>query len=680
MWYEPEHKYSKNKAWGDQFNYTYPTIEVETTYLLIDSQDKEPICGAANNTHFVFPVAEDTNTSQPGLELFENPGSSPSMPNVVTLAGVEGIVENWNKTTEGRIRMQKTYTLSKDERVRFLDHMLEYNGIVSGGFASVDIWYTGNTDDELLRSSVLLGNVTANDPHAITWFDRHANAFANSNHPDRKWYAQLEGYYLPYNDSSITVGIELQAGDVFYVDGVRYDVPAIEVLDGDGNRTNGAELFKYITLRTPLPKKDMIRVTTDTVPDDGIISSQWIVTIPPETIIPLNPPFNMVHDIVDDISHNYYYFNGSDVVDRIIKGYDPLEVYYIVETIEPRYSTNLLEILNETITGDAAPLEDWTKYDVITRPDQYTEFVLPADTKPITSRYRNDYLITTSFLANNSIGISDLIDHVHTPIPRVAFVFDAIDNQGIYINKPAGAPPVVFNEAPNVSVTITPGTSVPALTPLTLCTNETTDDEGWPLSIEIDWKDGTFETKIMQDAWTPVCFEHKYLRNGSYNISVSATDRYGLTGTETYQVTITNDGAILVFRPGWNAFSLPVDNVTLTVDGMINPAIHTWFSGVVFRWDETADDWEQLTGADRLYPQYGYFVYGPMSGTVEIGITGTAATFNDTWMVSGRWNLLGVGYEPQTVSYWSYWWEPGTHAYISTHNLEPGKGYFVMKA
>ncbi|MCD6478666.1 MAG: hypothetical protein J7L44_02140 [Candidatus Diapherotrites archaeon] len=662
MWYEPEHVYSKP-------TYKHPTIEVESTYMLIDTQDKMPISGSANKTFFVFPIAEDESTAQPGLELFENPGSVPGRENVVTLAYVNGSVEPYNKTVNGTIRIQKTYELNIGDKVQFLDHNLEFVGVVVHNgtyYAKVRVGYAGNRDTET-GANVVLGefNGTYKDPHQITWFKRHTEKFENPTHPHTTWYAYLVDYYPQYNKSEITIGKELSAGDVFYVDGVRYDVPAVEVLDTDNN--NVADAFKYITLRTPLPKGD-----GRLVKDDGIISSQWIVTIPPGTIIPLNPPFNMEHDIVDDIG-GYYIFSSS-VADRIIEGYGPLEVYYVAETIEPRYSTNLLEILNETFHANRAPDEDWIKYDVITRPDQYTEFVLPADIEHQRDIYCNDYLITTSFLANNSIGKSDLVDPIYG-IPRAAFIFDAMDNRGIYINKPAGAPPVVFNEAPTVNLTVTPATPVPALTLIRVCTNGTTDDQ-WPLSIEIDWKDGTFETKTMPDEWTPVCFEHRYFKSGIYNISVTATDTYGLTDTQIQSVNITNDGAVLVFRPGWNAFSTPVENDS-TVSELFGG--FSWYYAV-YKWDETTQKWVALGPGDKLDPKRGYFVHGPVSGTARIELTGTAATFDDTWMQPG-WILVGTGFNPVELSYdrWAYWWDPGANTYIPTHNLEPGKGYFIKK-
>jgi hypothetical protein len=667
MWYEPDHVYSKPI-------YKHPTIEVETTYMMIDSQDKDPVSGSAWNTFFVFPIAENTTTEQPGLELFENPNSDPSRERVVTLAYVNGSVAPYNKTVgeTATIQIQKMYTLNVSEQVQFIDHNLEFVGVVVHNdtyYAKVRVDYAGNPTPDT-GATVVLGEFSGEykDPNQQTWFKRHTEKFEASAHPCTTWYAYLNAYFPEFGKAEIVVGKELSPLDVFYVDGVRYDVEAIEVID----TTNDiyADKFKYITLRTPMPKAP----TKHLVDDDGIISSQKIWTLPPETPIPLNPPFNMDHSIVDDIAHTSYF--SSSVENRIIEDYPALEVYYVSEAIEPRYSTNLLEILNETITGTAPPIEDWTKYDVITRPDQYTEFVVPADTDRRDSTYRNDYLITTSFLANNSIGKSTLVDPT-TGIPRVAFVYDAMDNTGIYINKPLGAPPVVFNEAPVVNLTVSPGTTVTALTAVTICTDDTTDDQ-WPLDIEIDWKDGTVESGTMLDQWTPICFEHKYFESGTYEVAVTATDIYDLEDTETVSINVANDGAILIIRPGWNAFSLPV-NSTKTVSELFGG--YSWFYAV-YEWNEAASPqrWEIVSTASMLDPERGYFVHGPVTGTAEIEITGTKATYDNSWFQIG-WNLVGTGFTPVELTYdtWAYWWDGGTRAYIATHTMDPGKGYFVKR-
>jgi hypothetical protein len=666
MWYEPDHTYSKPQ-------YKHPTIEVETTYMMIDSQDKLPFSGSALQTFFVFPIAEDTGTEQPGLELFENPGSDPDRENVVTLAYVNGSVEPYGKTVNetATIRLEKTYTLDVGEKVQFLDHNLEFVGVVINNgtyYAKVQVEYAGNPTPDT-GATVVLGEFGGlyKDPHQLTWFKRHTEKFEESSHPQTTWYAYLNDYFPEYNRAEIAVGKELQPLDVFYVDGVRYDVEAIEVIDTTND--SYADKFKYLTIRTPWPKAP----TKVLVDDDGIISSQKIWTLPPETPIPLNPPFNMVHDIVDDIAQQPSYF-PLDVEDRIIGPYAPLEVYYVSEAIEPRYSTNLLEILNETLYYDRPPVEDWIKYDVITRPDQYTEFVLPADEGRRTSTLRNDYLITTSFLANNSIGDSELGDPRFN-IPRMAFIFDAMDNTGIYINKPLGAPPVVFNEAPVVNLTVSPGTTVTALTTVEICTDGTLDDQ-WPLDIEIDWQDGTVESATMVDQWTPVCFEHKYFESGIYAVAVTATDKYGLEDTKTVDIMVTNDGAILVMKPGWNAFSTPVTS-SKTVTQLFG--VYSWFYAV-YTWNEDTQSWDTVPVSSTLDPKRGYFVHGPTTGTVEIELTGTAATYDASWFKTG-WNLVGVGFDPVTlpIDKWAYWYDGGTLAYFPTHNLEPEKGYFMRK-
>jgi hypothetical protein len=684
IWYEPEHKYSKNTAWEDLENYTYPTIEVESTYMMIDSQDKLPTTGQAGKTYFAFAIAEDESTTDVhGLELFENPGSRPTMNNVVTVADVDGTVGTYNKTVydNATIRIEKTYTLSPQEEVQFLDHKLTFKNLIVTAndtyWALVDIDYAGNIVDGDQVSDEQLGNLSG-DPHAITWFGRHGGGEVAPGHPNPKWYARYNGYIVGPDpkDASITVGMELEAGDVFFVDGVRYDVPAIEVIDGDGNGTNGAELFKYITLRTPLPKMDGIRVTTDTVEDSGIplIDSQWLDTIAPGDIIPLNPPFNMEHYIVDDIDVSQAAY--PLVADRIIGAYEPLVIKYLTEAIEPRYSTNLLEILNETNIGRQDLAENWTKYDIITRPDQYTEFLLPGDQERWNftieeweTPLHNDYLITTSFLAPNAQN-SDLSDFTY-PYNRTAFVFDAIDLNGIYVNELVGLPPGPPEAAPDVFCSITPSGDVRSGIPITACVSA--EHFKWPLDVVVNWGDGTpVSTGVLADNTSQVCFEHTYLAKGIKNITQYATDIYDNTGVnDTTYVNVTSDGFRLVIRPGWNLFSIPV-NDTIDVGDVFDPTNNSWFTGLVYYW-KTDQSWGTTSTLD---PKHGYFVYGPPSGTYEVVVSGTAETFDNSWWVSG-WNLVGPGNAPQTIPEWAYWWNSDTWTYQPTHDLAVGKGYWV---
>ena len=537
-WYEPCGKY-----WGPRKNHTYPTINLEYTYMLIDKQDKMPWHGDAGNTTFAFPICEIVN--QTGLGAFENtlenPLSHAAVDNLVDLVDVDGRVGAYNKTVDGKIAIQKKYYLASGETIQFLDHKLQYIGTdVDATLAVVRVWYAGNTEDDSAKVVILPKSETK-------YFKRH-NEMDSSFSEDYPWFAHFEFKMQDTHLGAIDVGRYLWNCSVFYVDGVRYDVTALEVLDWDGNRTNGAEKFKYITLRTKLPKG------TGEVMDESRVSSQFIDRVDFYDVLPVLPPFNMNHSIVDDIDIPLWapllevdkwpegdpagepgmeYFpgaeayltmqyppwqwlkffyavpaNGSrtviissgpgaesavpswphlwenyggpfypgddlptywvmdvcgkklypdeyntfdpanwmamDVGARIIEDVEPLDVYYIAETVEQRLSTDLLEKLHETGMGTSEGIyENWTKFDIQTLPDQYTEFALPAvPDLTVTTKFEQnnteqtlngDYLITTSLIAPNNRG-GDF------PGDRVAFSYDRVDGMDgidLYVNADA---------------------------------------------------------------------------------------------------------------------------------------------------------------------------------------------------------------------------------------------------
>jgi hypothetical protein len=484
--------------------------------------------------------------------------------------------------------------------------------------------------------------------------------------------------------------MELEAGDVFYVDGVRYDVPAIEVLDGDGNASNGPELFKYITLRTPLPKEDSITVDTDTVPDqEGIVSSQRLWTYEAGDILPVDPPFNKMHWIVDDIDVSPATY--PKVAQRIIGPYAPLEITYVAEKLEPRYSSNLMQILRESVTGAAPIVEDWTEFEVITRPDEYTEFVLPGDNarydwvnRAWAQALHNDYLVTTSFLANNSIGLADPgaedLSAYGYNIPRAAFVYDVINTKGIYVNEITGLPPLPTATL-NVTCSVTP-TETPSGFPVTACVTVPTAQANFPVQVTINWGDGSANSVgVLPNNSVAICFNHIYYQQGFKNITQTAKDIYGNTGTNgsTY-VNVTNDGYKLVVGPGWNFFSIPVNKTGGTmVSDIFGPVPPLWLT-TVYRWNEDTQNWDTLGWGDYVYPKYGYFVWGPSSGTQEFIITGTNEPFDNSWWAaySGKWIAVGPGYLPQNIApETGYAWSSAIWAYQTTQNLAVGNGYFI---
>ena len=545
-WYVPEFEFFGEHCLGD----VQPAIVTETTYMLIDSQDKKPWHADANRSWFAFPIVADLATPQIGLDTFENEDGESAMENLVQLTYVgcnpDDLEPPLYKTTNGTIRIEKTYIMEPGQTVQFIDHKLKFEGYDWSGLNPlVDVWYSGNKDD---REPSLANNITL--PEYKRFFNRHNTMWPAARHPDRTWYAQFNEPALADGRARITVGKELQTGDIFYVDGVRYEVPAIEVLDWDGKPYNGCEKFKYITLRTPFPKGEGEKI------DECETTSQYIVKIPECNSIPVLPPLNMEHEIVDDTdvvlwqplkllgkwpygdmqsgrpgleyfpcAERYLtmqyppyawlkYFRAvpidtdndmdtfiptdwqlwencegpfypgdvtaempdgwqcckcgipmplpdewtefdnehwiaNDVDERII-AVDPLDFCWKSEDVEPRYSTNLLEILNETLYGDKVVDEDWTKYDIQTLPDEYTEFKLPEipslnpvcyvggdyqdDFEPDIRAYPGSYLITTSFFAPNAKGNLNL-EQEYDVRDRFAFTYNARDGTGIYMNE-----------------------------------------------------------------------------------------------------------------------------------------------------------------------------------------------------------------------------------------------------
>ncbi len=295
VWYVPEYEFY---GWHEMIGLA-PAIVIETTYMLIDSQDKKP-WHADVDSWFPFPIVSDPETDQIGLELFENPGVESVRNNLVRLANLscdpndikEGLLP---KTTNGTIRLEKTYLMEKDDVVQFIDHKLKFTGYgMSDTYPEVTLWYCGNTEDDTKRSVDLTFN--------NTFFDRHNNGepVNTPKHPDVTWYARYDGRLRDTDKALITVGKELQRGDIFHVDGVRYEIPAIEVLDNNGNTDDGCEKFKYITLRTPLPK--YLNDSEYTLGQQYLscADSQWLTKVEICHPLPVLPPLNMDHELVDD--------------------------------------------------------------------------------------------------------------------------------------------------------------------------------------------------------------------------------------------------------------------------------------------------------------------------------------------------------------------------------------------
>ncbi len=359
-WYEPCGQYN-----GPRKNDSYPTINMEYTYMLLNTLYL-PITGTAPNTQFLIPTCEiDTQT---GLGAWK---SGTNVDNTTTLAKVSGNVDPDGTTVRGNITLEKQFTPVLGSNVRFFDHYVELTTVnEETDDYVIKVGYTGNKLDDAEKGWISIG------PQQKIYFDRHNNEHTLANHDDPT--KPLCTWYVRRNGPLICVGKELNWGDVFYVDAVRYDVTAVAVLDTTDDDVSEADAFKFITLRTKLPKGD-----DGSVRDESIVSTQFIDCIAKSELIPLLPPFNMNHEMVDDIdiplwtdateerdwtrqdyagtkldtdddmtdTNDNQHWIAYDVNERVIDNIDPLEVTYIEEQEEQRYSTNLLEKLQEDWKG-----------------------------------------------------------------------------------------------------------------------------------------------------------------------------------------------------------------------------------------------------------------------------------------------------------------------------------------
>jgi hypothetical protein len=128
-----------------------------------------------------------------------------------------------------------------------MDHAIEYEGLDVNDKPLFTVSYMGNMPERNENKTKL--GVSLFDMN-ITWFDR-ANGKAMMTDQAHRWWAQVTAVRANGN-IDLRIGRFLVAGETFYVNGVRYDMPAIYVENlGEGEPE---PVFKYITFQTPIPK------------------------------------------------------------------------------------------------------------------------------------------------------------------------------------------------------------------------------------------------------------------------------------------------------------------------------------------------------------------------------------------------------------------------------------------
>ncbi|MCK4811591.1 MAG: dockerin type I repeat-containing protein [Methanosarcinales archaeon] len=446
QWYVPKYPEPRGKVWATQPTRYSADIVTEYTYMLLDSSNM-PVAGIVGDQHatnFWLPIGATPH--QIGLNSFivdpdgrAGTGSEHEMVELIDVGDFDGDgMKDINIATRDIITIDPGRPMPY--WIRFMDHAIQVKGIAgtspSNIYAVVDIYYIGN--------SVLPGDqIGAENMHLAVGGQqviagRHGYSQTLDPRFDMPWYLEVEsvGWVNDQPSVSVKVGRLLHMGETFFVDGAEYDIAMIYGPEPDEQTF---ETFKYITLRNPIPK--LIDVTLPVLS----ITKQHV---PKCEVMPLLPPFNdyippmtdgaATHIMVDDINLHDCYTGCDDLVcdnilddstsvlDRLLT-VGPLEIRWAKEEIEPRFDTNLLEILKE-------PEEIWQWICINIMPNQYTEMAYPPlpdasvcrsnPTDPDTGKVQlGDFLLVSSWEAPNSCN------------DRMKFAYDAEDPTDIYVNE-----------------------------------------------------------------------------------------------------------------------------------------------------------------------------------------------------------------------------------------------------
>ena len=466
----------------------YPAIMQEFTYMLLEGEawanKPEPTHGLPGDTRFVFPVGMNVTDpdSDCGYGLTSLDANFDGIMDIVrveselSLRNITSIDADFNDNGEldsldndGQpltgdelvVFAIDSKTLGIGDRLQFLDHMIEVDYVQNSDRVGLTIYYTGDsslsdvgstavTSGEMLMvmkdtNQIIAAGGTNIGTAAMPWF---------------AWVEDVDWSFSDKNDRTATIMVGRALGHAhtsmesapgvpddradgdpwfvkrFYVDGHEYNVVAIETF-GNGDPFNGttgdpwddSAEFKYITIRTPIPKEGEYENGV-TVPFYLIEQHSVRLQVYDELeFLSIMPPFNHEHVMVEDVQSEW-----SD--DVLFLG--PLQlntaginqtaagdhIWYIEELKNPQFTGELLEKYNEGVCSDHD--EWWYAEQYNTKPDLYTEFVLPGG--------HGLYLLTSAFVAPSAQGQIEMQSEYNLIINgnRVKFWFDPADGTKIY--------------------------------------------------------------------------------------------------------------------------------------------------------------------------------------------------------------------------------------------------------
>jgi len=490
-WYVPKRTEPK----GATFPVPSPVVTTtdivnEYTYILLDANSLNPTHGSTGTTQLVFPMAG--LGGQIGLDRYDVNGDG--TPEIMAFEGVITPTVQFSntKTTTGTIIVSARETvpggmnLAVGDSLQFFDYMVTLNDILPGDQVQVGIYYIGKgyncpdpvdlsvamAEGEAALVQARYGPVTVYTSTALArdhalpvekpfWVSLE---FVGNTYVTLRPYRILSAGYIPATGPLVGK----VTGETFFVDGAEYDVAAILI-------EPGREL-KYITLRNPLPKDVPDNPCEPWCGRDSVVIPDLTVgkvCIPACESLPMLPPFNYIHDMVDDInipdckqgdpngtvypdeqlpdnigSGDDNLTTGCGTVDFLCNDYDTIAerivrdvgafdgdllIAWIEEDKEERFDTNLLEEkFTQTVSVDS---ELWEWKNIETLPWDYTDLVLPKlpDITDPDAGYEaddGDYILVSSWTTENNVRVKFYHDAAFTPTVKT----------GIYVNTGTECP------------------------------------------------------------------------------------------------------------------------------------------------------------------------------------------------------------------------------------------------
>jgi hypothetical protein len=431
--------------------YTWEDVVTDYTYMFVDKhyQPREATAKSPTRSYwttFWFPIA-DNDDEQIGLDGYDM--NYDGEDDMVVLKKVGDFNFDGYKDVQISSEMM---AVNVGDKVQFLDHIVEVEGVYYDGEGEIDrvavkIFYTGNDEPEQIGE---LWSVNVGEKNYLS-SGRHT---VSMNRPQfyEPWYLEIDATSVGSEKVLMTVGRQLYTRETFFVDGAEYDVAMIY--------GSAYDSVKYITIRNPVPEHKNVEIN-----DLSIVKEM----VDNEESLPLLPPYNKVHTMVDDIniphtetcceytgyvgstlnsaaSDGEWYeddcilANYDTIEERKIYNVDPLNIYFIDKTNEPRFHTDLLEILDEG--AELSNIEDteaWKWLHIRTMPDFYKDFVYPE--LPDIDDGTGDFLFTSSFVAENSMKCEDFAEYICDPNnfvwpQRIMFTYDQETGaEDIYVNE-----------------------------------------------------------------------------------------------------------------------------------------------------------------------------------------------------------------------------------------------------